>query len=186
MRKRLKYDNLTRHRLGWKTSSGNNISHYTWDMWSRWANKLTENQTDGSYYYLGLGGLVIKVIDFWPQADVGSRPIANLKMKFHWSLHYICLGFPPSIRSCEFESNGEVYSIHNYGIKFFSYLRQVGGFLWLLRFPPSIKLTATITKILLKVELNTITLNKSCSHDIAENILKVMINTNNPIRLLTH
>jgi hypothetical protein len=38
-------------------------------------------------------------------------------------------------------------------IKFFSDLRQVGGF---LRFPLPIKLTATITEILLNAELNTI------------------------------
>jgi len=34
------------------------------------------------------------------------------------------------------------YTRHN--IKFISNLRQVGGFLWVLRFPPSIKLTTTI------------------------------------------
>ena len=39
--------------------------------------------------------------------------------------------------------------------KFVSDLRQVGGF---LRFPPSIKLTHDIIKILLKVALSTITL----------------------------
>jgi hypothetical protein len=39
-------------------------------------------------------------------------------------------------------------------IKFVSVLRQVGGFLRVLRFPPPIKLTAT--EILLKVALNTI------------------------------
>jgi len=32
--------------------------------------------------------------------------------------------------------NGEVYSIQHYVIKFVSDLRQVGGFLWLLQFPP--------------------------------------------------
>ena len=37
--------------------------------------------------------------------------------------------------------HGEVYSIQHYVIKFVSYLRQVGGF---LRFPPPIKMTATI------------------------------------------
>jgi hypothetical protein len=37
--------------------------------------------------------------------------------------------------------------------KVVSDLRQVGGFLWILRFSPSIKLTATITEILLKVAL---------------------------------
>jgi hypothetical protein len=38
----------------------------------------------------------------------------------------------------------EVYSIPHYVIKFVSYLRQVGGFLLVLWFPPPIKLTATI------------------------------------------
>ena len=41
-------------------------------------------------------------------------------------------------------THGELYSIHHYVIKFFSDLRQVGGFLRVLRFPPPIKLTATI------------------------------------------
>ena len=40
--------------------------------------------------------------------------------------------------------HGKVYSIQHYVIKFASDLRQVGGFLWVLRFPPPIKLTATI------------------------------------------
>ena len=43
-------------------------------------------------------------------------------------------------------------------IKFVSDLRQIGGFLRVLRFPPPIKLIATndIAEILLKVALNTI------------------------------
>jgi hypothetical protein len=41
-------------------------------------------------------------------------------------------------------THGEVYSIQHYVIKFVSDLRQVGGFLWVLWFPPPIKLTATI------------------------------------------
>jgi hypothetical protein len=41
-------------------------------------------------------------------------------------------------------ANGEVYSIQNYVIKFVRDLRQVGGFLRVLWFPPPIKLTATI------------------------------------------
>jgi hypothetical protein len=40
--------------------------------------------------------------------------------------------------------HGEEYSIQHYVIKFVSDLRQVGGFLRVLWFPPSIKLTATI------------------------------------------
>jgi hypothetical protein len=40
--------------------------------------------------------------------------------------------------------HGEVYLIQHYVIKFVSDLRQVGGFLRVLRFPTPIKLTATI------------------------------------------
>jgi hypothetical protein len=39
---------------------------------------------------------------------------------------------------------GEVYLIQHYVIKFVSDLRQVCGFLWVLRFPPLIKLIVTI------------------------------------------
>jgi hypothetical protein len=47
-------------------------------------------------------------------------------------------------KRCEFKFlSGEVYSIQGYVIKFVSDLRQVGGFLRELRFPPAIKLTAT-------------------------------------------
>jgi hypothetical protein len=46
---------------------------------------------------------------------------------------------------CEFESSsGAVYSIQHHVIKFVSHLRQVGGLLLVLRFPPLIKLTAAI------------------------------------------
>jgi hypothetical protein len=41
-------------------------------------------------------------------------------------------------------AHDEGYSIQHYVIKFVIDLRQVGGFLWVLRFPPPIKLTATI------------------------------------------
>ena len=40
--------------------------------------------------------------------------------------------------------HGKVYLIPNYVIKLVSYLRQVGIFLYILRFPPPITLTATI------------------------------------------
>jgi hypothetical protein len=39
---------------------------------------------------------------------------------------------------------GEVYNIRPYVIKFVNELQQDGGFLRVLRFPPLIKLTATI------------------------------------------
>jgi len=41
-------------------------------------------------------------------------------------------------------TQGEVYSIQHYVIKFVSDLRQIGRFLWVLRFLPPIKLTAMI------------------------------------------
>ena len=41
-------------------------------------------------------------------------------------------------------AHGKVYSIQHYVITFVSDLRQVGGFLRVFRFPPPIKLTATI------------------------------------------
>jgi hypothetical protein len=40
--------------------------------------------------------------------------------------------------------HGDVYSIQYYVIKLVTDLRQVGGFLRVLRFPPPIKQTATI------------------------------------------
>jgi hypothetical protein len=56
---------------------------------------------------------------------------------------------------CEFESRSG-QSVQHYVIKFVRDLWQVSGFLRVLWFPPPIKLTATITEILLKVALNTI------------------------------
>jgi hypothetical protein len=41
-------------------------------------------------------------------------------------------------------THGEVQSIRHYVIKFVSDLRQVSEFLWVLRFPPLIKLTVMI------------------------------------------
>ena len=41
-------------------------------------------------------------------------------------------------------AHGGVYSIQHYVIKFVIDLRQVGGFLLVLRFSPQIKLSATI------------------------------------------
>ena len=41
-------------------------------------------------------------------------------------------------------AHSEMYSMQHYAIKFVSGLRQVNGFLLVIRFPPPIKLTATI------------------------------------------
>jgi hypothetical protein len=40
----------------------------------------------------------------------------------------------------------EVYSIQHYVIKFATDFLQVSGYLWVLRFPPPIKLTATYNR----------------------------------------
>jgi hypothetical protein len=40
--------------------------------------------------------------------------------------------------------HGQMYLIQHYVIKFVSDLCQVGGFLWVIRLPPPIKLTAMI------------------------------------------
>ena len=47
-----------------------------------------------------------------------------------------CCGFEPV--------HGEEYMIQHYVIQFVSDLQQVGGFLWVLRFPPPLILTATL------------------------------------------
>jgi len=44
---------------------------------------------------------------------------------------------------CEFKSRSG-RGVQHYVIKFVGDLPQVGGFLWVLRFPPPTKLTATI------------------------------------------
>ena len=46
--------------------------------------------------------------------------------------------------ACSNPAHGEVYSMQHYVIKFVSDFRQVSSFLWVLRFPPLRKLTATI------------------------------------------
>ena len=75
---------------------------------------------------------------------VGFTTIYAISVYHHWR--------------CDFESrSGEMYSKQQYMIKFVSDLRQVGGFLRVLRFPPPIKHDHhDITEILLKGALNTI------------------------------
>ena len=59
-----------------------------------------------------------------------------------------------------YQAHGQVYSIQHYVVKSVSDLRQVGGFLRVLWFPPPMKTDRhDITEILLKVALNTINHN---------------------------
>jgi hypothetical protein len=66
-------------------------------------------------------------------------------------------------------AHGKVYSIQHYVIKFVSDLQQVGDFLWVLMFPPSIELHERhdITEMLLKVPLSTISLSLNYSTNIS-------------------
>ena len=62
-----------------------------------------------------------------------------------WIYNYLCNQFPPPLKCLSSNSvHGKAYSIEHYVIKFVSDLRQVGGFLWVLQFPPPIELTTTI------------------------------------------
>ena len=65
----------------------------------------------------------------------------------------IIVGFITTFAISAYHFRFQVYSIQHYVRKFGSDLRQVGGFLRVLRFTPPIKL---IAEILLKVELDTI------------------------------
>jgi len=66
-------------------------------------------------------------------------------LSYVWLKNKLPMQSVPMTNRCEFETrSGEVYSRQLYVIKFVSDLRQVGGFLRVLRFPPPIKLTATI------------------------------------------
>jgi len=68
-------------------------------------------------------------------------------MKYGAHCYYFGQHTPITFQEAEvgyYVNVGEVYSIQHYVIKFVSDLRQVGGFLRVLRFPPPIKLTATI------------------------------------------
>jgi len=62
---------------------------------------------------------------------VGFTTTCAISAYHHWSCKLV-------------PAHGEMYSIQHYMIKYVSYLRQVCGFLLVLRFPPPIRLTATI------------------------------------------
>jgi hypothetical protein len=65
---------------------------------------------------------------------IGTDCIGSCKSNYHT--------IKTTLFQCEFPMYCEVYSIQLDVIKFINYLRQVGGFLGVLRFPPPLKLTA--------------------------------------------
>ena len=56
---------------------------------------------------------------------------------------YAISAYPTKVVSSN-PAHAEVYSMQHYVITFVRDLRQIGGFLLVLRFPPPIKMTATI------------------------------------------
>jgi hypothetical protein len=106
----------------------------TIDLHNRWIlNKVTGLSQLYTFTY--------KVPSWWWSHGSCSQCISPLKL---WDSNLV---------------HGEVYSKQHYIIKFVSDLRQVGGFLWELRFPPPNKTDHhDIAKILLKMVLNTLTL----------------------------
>ena len=71
----------------------------------------------------------------------GRRDLDRIVVGF--TTTYAISAYPNNVVNLHL-THGEVYSIQYYVMKFVSDLRQVGGFLWVLRFPQPIKLTATI------------------------------------------
>ena len=62
-----------------------------------------------------------------------------------WINNYLCKSVPITTKVMSSKPvHGEVYWIQHYAINFVSDLRQIGGFLWVLRFPQPIKRTSTI------------------------------------------
>jgi hypothetical protein len=74
---------------------------------------------------------------------------------------------------------GEVYNKY-YVIKFVSDLQQVGGFLWVLRFPPPIKLTATIigTDCIVSCKSNYHTITTTMAPGVAMKYFSVIVIAN--------
>ena len=62
-----------------------------------------------------------------------------------WIYNYLCklVRITTKVESSN-PTHGKVYSIQDYVIMFVSDLQQVGGFLWVLWFPPPMKLSTTI------------------------------------------
>jgi hypothetical protein len=81
-----------------------------------------------------------------------SRHIFSRFIRGRCGRDRMVVGFPTAVQSMHITTkvvslnpiHGEGYSILHYVIKYVSDLWQIVGFLWVLRFPPPIKLTATI------------------------------------------
>jgi flagellar biosynthesis protein FliR len=87
-----------------------------------------------------------------PRQKILNREVRTTMVKSKYVKIYLQIFVTVAIyKTCEFDSrSGEMYSIQHYVIKFVCELRQVSGFLRVLRFLPSIKQTAYV-KIYLQI-----------------------------------
>ena len=88
-------------------------------------------------FYLKSGAVVAVIV--WLLVLHIELPICHISTYHHWC--------------CEFESQSG-RGVQHYMIKFVSDLRQVNGFLQVLRFPPPIKLTIKPTNYLFEIKFN--------------------------------
>ena len=83
------------------------------------------------------------VESLWSLLSFGGSVVVVIVWQLDLQLHMQSMSISDKVLSSN-PVHGEVYSIQHYVIEFISNLRQVGGFLRVLRFPPPIKLPATI------------------------------------------
>jgi hypothetical protein len=127
---------------------------YSWDLQNKGNNKITELRT-----ILQISSVTscawrhtdiffnISIILFIVIISLRSKKKMSKLQRSHHGRDFQLPVQPMPITTTVVSLNsvhGEVYSIQHCVKKFVGDLRQVCGFLWVLRFPPPIKLTATI------------------------------------------
>ena len=121
------------------------IPHMT--LWVRWAKRSS------SILYIISARPVLVLSISYTTRDRRGRDCMVVRFTTTYAIsayHHWC---------CEFESRSG-RGVQHYVIKFVSDLWQVGGFLWVLRFPPPITDRHDITEKLLKVVLKHHQTNK--------------------------
>ena len=116
-------------------------SNRFWNHWTNWKKQGRNVQLMVFYFLIWSGLGFLGGLRGSDRMIVGFTTTYAISAFHHWFYEF------------EFRSGR---GVQHYVLKFVSDLRQVSGFLQVLRFPPPMKLTVTINEILLKVALNTI------------------------------